>query len=140
MADADKESFFSRWSRLKRKAEERAPEKLPAGAADPKAQAPQLPPLDTLGFDSDYRVFLDPKVDEETRRAALKKLFSDPRFNEMDGLDVYIDDYSKGEPLPAEMLERLRQAQTILEAAKPPAAEAGEQAPSDHQPPEPRDT
>ena len=41
---------------------------------------------------------------EDVRRAALKKLFSDPRFNVMDGLDVYIDDYSKTEPIPPEML------------------------------------
>jgi len=52
------------------------------------------------------------------RRAALKKLFSDPRFNVMDGLDVYVDDYSKSEPIPPAMLAGLRQAQKILEWAK----------------------
>jgi hypothetical protein len=36
----------------------------------------------------------------------------------MDGLDVYIDDYSKPDPLPAEMLATLRQAQKILAWAK----------------------
>jgi hypothetical protein len=77
-----------------------------------------LPPADKLTFDSDYRAFFHPKVDEDVRRAALKKLFSDPRFNVMDGLDVYIDDYSKTEPIPPAMLAGLRQAQKILEWAK----------------------
>ena len=30
----------------------------------------------------------------------MKKLFSDPHFNVMDGLDTYIDDYGKPDPLP----------------------------------------
>jgi len=77
-----------------------------------------LPPLDTLTPESDYRAFFHPKVDEDVRRAALKKLFSDPHFNVMDGLDVYIDDYSKTEPIPAAMLAGLRQAQNILQWAK----------------------
>jgi hypothetical protein len=36
----------------------------------------------------------------------------------MDGLDVYIDDYSKSEPIPPAMLAGLRQAQNILQWAK----------------------
>ena len=36
----------------------------------------------------------------------------------MDGLDTYIDDYSKSEPIPAAMLASLRQAQNILGWAK----------------------
>ena len=123
-AKEDKEEFFSRWSRLKQEARQSqtAPEK-PAESAvqktpDPNGPAPELPPLDKLTLDSDYRDFFHPKVDEGTRRAALKKLFSDPHFNVMDGLDVYIDDYSKTEPIPAAMLASLRQAQKILQWAK----------------------
>ena len=68
-----------------------------------------------------------PKVGEDVRRAALKKLFSDPHFNVMDGLDVYIDDYSKTEPIPAAMLAGLRQAQNIFQWAKEDAeARAGQ--------------
>ena len=52
------------------------------------------------------------------RRAALQKLFSDPHFNVMDGLDTYIDDYSQPNPLPPAMLAGLRQAQNILAWAK----------------------
>src|SRR6185503_11209402 len=91
--------FLSRWSRLKEEARQpqppKAPEKPQEKTADPNAPAPELPPLEKLTFDSDYQAFFHPKVGEDVRRAALKKLFSDPRFNVMDGLDVYIDDYSK---------------------------------------------
>jgi hypothetical protein len=123
--DGDK-GFVSRWSRLKREAREResgpvAP--APAAPVDPQATLPGLPAPGTLTFDSDYRQFLDPRVGEEVRRSALKKLFSDPRFNVMDGLDVYIDDYSKTEPIPAAMLAGLKQAQNILQWAKEDAEE-----------------
>ena len=111
------EDFASRWSRLKQEARQ-LPPKPPAKEADPKAAAPELPPIEKLTIDSDYRDFFHPKVGEDVRRAALKKLFSDPRFNVMDGLDVYIDDYSKTEPIPPAMLAGLRQAQNILGWAK----------------------
>ena len=39
-------------------------------------------------------------VSPEVKNAAMKKLFTDPRYNVMDGLDVYIDDYSKPDPIP----------------------------------------
>jgi hypothetical protein len=112
------EAFLSRWSRLKQEARDPPPEKATVGPADPKAPAPELPPLDKLTFDSDYRAFFHPKVDEDTRRAALKKLFRDSRFNVMDGMDVYIDDYSKSDPIPPAMLAGLKQAQRILEWAR----------------------
>jgi hypothetical protein len=132
----DKEAFLSRWSRLKNEAKQPAPpEERPAAepvagqaAAAAKAPAPELPPLDKLTIDSDYRDFFHPKVDEGTRRAALKKLFSDPHFNVMDGLDVYIDDYSTTEPIPPAMLAGLRQAQKILEWAKQDEEERRKQA------------
>ncbi len=114
----DKEAFLSRWSRLKQEANDPPPQKGADPPVDPKAPLPELPPLDKLTFDSDYRAFFHPKVDEDVRRAALKKLFSDQRFNVMDGLDVYIDDYSKTEPIPPEMLAGLKQAQNILQWAK----------------------
>ena len=116
------EPFGSRWSRLKREARERPVEKR-SEVTDPQAPPPELPQPDTLTFDSDYRQFFHPKVGEDVRRAALKKLFSDPRFNVMDGLDVYIDDYSKTEPIPAAMLAGLKQAQNILQWAREDAEE-----------------
>ena len=121
------EQFLARWSRLKQEAQDQPPQDtLPAKAVDPKAPQPELPPLDKLTPDSDYRAFFHPKVDENVRRAALKKLFSDPRFNIMDGLDVYVGDYSKTEPIPPAMLAGLRQAQKILEWAKGQDSEKGE--------------
>lgn len=126
------EPFLERWSRLKRETGDqpspKPPEKVEVKAADARSPAPELPPIEKLTIDSDYRAFFHPKVSEETRRAALKKLFGDPRFNVMDGLDVYIDDYSKSDPIPPAMLAGLRQAQKILEWARgedPEKKEAG---------------
>ena len=51
-------------------------------------------------------------------RTALKKLFSDPRFNVMDGLDVYIGDYSKPDPIDPAIVRTLVQARYIF---NPPA-------------------
>jgi hypothetical protein len=43
----------------------------------------------------------------------MKKMFSDPHFNVMDGLDIYIDDYSKPDPIPLEMLKRMVQSDML---------------------------
>lgn len=111
------EEFLARWSRLKQEAASQPPVKPQAAArtAEPEAPPPDLPPLDKLTMASDFRGFFHPGVDEGLRRSALKKLFADPHFNVMDGLDVYIDDYSLPNPLPAAMLAQLRQAQKIIE-------------------------
>jgi hypothetical protein len=126
----DKEPFLTRWSKRKHEAREEEAREKPepeASAAqqpaaektgDGRSSRPELPPIEKLDYDSDYRAFLDPRVDEETRRSALKKLFADARFNEMDGLDVYIDDYTKSDPIPAAALASLQQARNILEWAK----------------------
>ena len=127
--DKKEEAFLDRWSRRKQEAKDaptaqKAPEKGPeSGAIDPKGPPPELPPVEKLTIDSDFRGFFHPKVGEDVRRAALKKLFSDPRFNVMDGLDVYIDDYTKNEPIPPEMMAGLRQAQNILRWAQEDAEE-----------------
>jgi Protein of unknown function (DUF3306) len=116
---ADQDDFLARWSRLKQEARE-SPQEPPAPEPKPKAAEaadgppPELPPVESLSIESDYRAFFHPKVDEKVRHAALRKLFSDPGFNVMDGLDIYIDDYSKPDPLPAGMLAQLKQAQRIL--------------------------
>lgn len=116
------DDFFSRWS--KRKAEQPGlPETTPASAAEPTlapTPAPELPPptLDdvaALGYDADFTRFVKPGVDETVRRSAMKKLFTDPHFNVMDGLDIYIDDYTKFEPLPAAMLAMLVHAKPLLD-------------------------
>ncbi len=86
-----------------------APPERPAEAA-----APPLPTLDdvrALTPDADFSRFVAPEVSPEVRNAAMKKLFSDPFFNQMDGLDIYIDDYSKPDPLPASLARKLVSAQ-----------------------------
>jgi len=116
------DNFLSRWSRRKIRARQgeaeaevpppQAPqaagEPLPATAPPPAPPAP-LPPIESLTSESDYSVFMRPDVDSGTRNLAMKKLFEDPRYNVMDGLDTYIDDYSKPDPLPEGWLEKMNQ-------------------------------
>ncbi|MFC5521112.1 DUF3306 domain-containing protein [Polaromonas jejuensis] len=80
----------------------------PAVEADePPAKALSLDDVKLLGKDSDFKPFMARDVGPEVRNAALKKLFADPRFNVMDGLDTYIDDYSISEPIPESMLRQM---------------------------------
>ena len=121
MADDDKKStdqpFLSRWSQRKQAAREAPADAPPAGEVV-DTPVPDLPPVDELTPQSDFSAFMHPKVDPDLRRAALRKLFSDPHFNVMDGLDTYVDDYSQPDPLSPGMLAGLRQAQNILAWAK----------------------
>jgi Protein of unknown function (DUF3306) len=95
-----------------------------AAVVDPAAQA-ALPSVESLSFDSDFTAFLQPEVDESIKRQALRKLFADPRFNVMDGLDVYIDDYNKFEAIPAELVARLNQAKYLFDPPKTRVNEHG---------------
>jgi hypothetical protein len=124
--EAQERFSLARWSRRKLDAAQAAPAP-PAPSAAPATVAPapvKLPPVETLSFDSDFTAFLRPEVDETLKRAALKQLFRDPRFNVMDGLDTYIDDYTKADPIPEDMLAGLlrRFASSEPEAAAAPAA------------------
>lgn len=116
----ERDNFLSRWSRLKTAAasEPAAPAAAtpsPAAAtAAPPAESPPLPSPETLDFESDFSAFMDRKVKDDLRRAALKRLFADPRFNVMDGLDTYIDDYTRGETIPEEMMAKLEHARHTL--------------------------
>lgn len=100
------EKFLDRWSRLKQEARTQTPAPA-AGKRNESGPAPQLPSLESLTLDSDFSAFMHPEVDDGLRRMALKKLFSDPHFNRIDGLDVYIDDYTGADPIPPDLLERL---------------------------------
>ena len=90
------------------------PEVPPAGGAVAK----ELPPVESLTFESEFTQFLKPDVDETIKRAALRKLLRDPHFNVMDGLDTYIDDYTKADPIPADMLKQLVQTRYIFDPPK----------------------
>lgn len=121
---AAEDNFLSRWSRRKIEARAGAAEVQPppppvaAPAADatppdaaPPATAPSapLPPVESLTPESDFAPFMNPEVDGETRSKALKALFADPHFNAMDMMDVYVDDYSKPDPIPASWMDKLEQ-------------------------------
>jgi len=52
-------------------------------------------------------------VAPEVRNAAMKKLFADPHYKLMDGLDIYIDDYSKPSPLAVATLRQMASAKFL---------------------------
>ena len=124
--------FLSRWSRLKTEARQTEDKPLesraeagpargttaPAPAKDSPAlapAAPELPPLESLkGLASEYTEFLKPGIDEGLRRAALKKLFSDPYFETFEKFEAYCEDYTQGEPIPPAMLRTLEHAKRLL--------------------------
>ena len=141
--------FLSRWSQRKTKVRQGPPLPEPVAAAEPPPPAPATVPaavpsapreaavvaerpapltLDDvaqLGCDSDYRKFVAADVTPEVKNAALKKLFTDPHFNVMDGLDTYIDDYGKPDPIPASMLRQMVQSHALglfADEDKDPAA------------------
>ena len=67
--------------------------------------------------------FLSPKVSEELRQIALRKLFSLPQFNVSDGLDDYNEDFTSfaklGDILTADMKHQMEvEARKKLELAQ----------------------
>ena len=150
--------FLGRWSRRKQDASKGLPldepaktkdlpntlASVPMQGASSSVEAPQVEsavsaemadPLPTLEEAqaltpaSDFGHFMRQGVPAEVRNAAVKKLFSDPHFNVMDGLDIYIGDYNIPDPLPAGMLQKMASAQFMNlvppETAAGEAAEAG---------------
>lgn len=101
----EKEPFLARWSRLKREQPAAKPDESPA---------PVLPAIDKLTPESDFAAFMNPKVKDELRRLALKKLFSDPHFNIPDPFEPFSGDWTVGEPIPQEMLATLNQARMLF--------------------------
>ena len=82
--------------------------------AEPAAQAlPTLADVEKLTHESDFKSFMTQGVPPEVRNAAVKKLFADPHFNVMDGLDIYIGDYNTPDPMPPGMLEKMVGAQFL---------------------------
>ena len=128
--------FFSRWAKKPDGGETPAradptlasgqsvaptPPMSQTGPAEPPTveQARQLTPED------DFRAFVQPRVSPEVRNTALRQLFSDPHFNVMDGLDIYIDDYSKPDPLAVGDLARMASAHALrLLKSEPDVADA----------------
>ncbi len=110
---------------------DRPPAQAPAASATPAAAVPTLEDVARLTPQSDFSRFVQPQVPTPVRNAALRKLFADPHFNVMDGLDVYIDDYSRPDPLPAAMARKMVAAQFMRlfdepkTSASPAPADAG---------------
>lgn len=117
------EAFLSRWSRLKRQREtasatptaapgatalhDEAPGEAPAPA--PVLTDADMPPVESLGETSDFSGFLSAGVSQELRDMALRKLFSLPQFNVVDGLNDYDEDYTKLAPLGDTVTYQMRQ-------------------------------
>jgi len=151
--DAPEEPFLQRWSRLKSATRDPADPAGSQGDATPPAPAaegqpaspppaegtgptaPALPDLESLGPDSDYSAFLGPDVDLSMRRAALRKLFRSPKFNVLDGLDDYCDDFTQFAPLAgivtADMRHHVERAARELVAAEDSKQPSP---PTDHEP------
>ncbi len=145
---AGEQGFLDRWSQRKLETETLAPppiealqpavDTVPVEAPEPPDEQltdADMPPLESLGEGSDYRGFLSPKVSEALRKAALRKLFRQSRFNVVDGLDDYAEDFTRFEPLGdlvthemRRMLERTRKAleesDEVEPSAPPQAVEA----------------
>ena len=86
----------------------------PESEAAARAPLPTLEDAARLTPDADFSAFVAKGVDQSVRRLALKKLFADPNFAVMDGLDIYIADYNKAAPLTDAMLASLRHAPGVL--------------------------
>ena len=129
--------FLSRWSRRKNDAREGRVQDEPvhptapvaasastevlaneAVALDPVAKEtprsqPTMADAQQLTPESDFSGFMTKDVMPDVKNAAVKKLFTDPHFNVMDGMDVYIEDYSQSDPLPTAMLRQMVSAKTL---------------------------
>jgi hypothetical protein len=130
------DGFLGRWSKRKLdvkqgravEAEPDVPPALPSPQPSPVSgrgreeiaveAAPEPPPLTlddvkALTGESDFARFVAPDVAPEVKNAAMRKLFADPRYNVMDGMDVYIDDYSQPDPIPPDMLRKMASASVL---------------------------
>ncbi|MDO5690879.1 MAG: DUF3306 domain-containing protein [Pseudomonadota bacterium] len=94
-------------------------------AINEEATSLTLDDVKALTIDSDFKPFVARGVTPEVRNAAFKKLFADPHFNVMDGLDIYIDDYTQPDPLPASMLKQMASAKFLRLVEDEPETPAG---------------
>ncbi len=127
---------LSRWSRLKREQRaaassspmtEESSERISVAASAPLIPTPfvqgvessvELPPLSSISLTEDFTPFMQAKVPQLLKQQALKALFKDPHFNAMDGLDIYIDDYTVFEPISAEDMGKLSAWKSIQNPLK----------------------
>jgi hypothetical protein len=132
MADAERprEGFAGRWSRLK--AEARAVPPVPEAEAEQvlaavpvatetalpeKSEKPaetaappktELPPLESLTKDSDFSLFMNKDVAEDTRKLALRKLWTmDPHFATIDISECHSIDFNAVPTFPNGLLNTI---------------------------------
>ncbi len=86
---------------------------MPANRGVSDASSMELPSIESLNRESDFTPFMAKDVPPGLRNLAMKKLFTDPHYNVMDRLDIYIDDYSQPDPIPPEMLRMLTQSKSL---------------------------
>ena len=134
---ANDDGFLSRWAKRKeqvRSGQAVAPEPVltplpevvalpvvPVAESAPVVEAepalaeplPTMADVALLTRESDYSRFVAAGTDLGVKQAAMKKLFADPHFNLMDGLDTYIDDYGKPDPIPLSMLRQMNQSKIL---------------------------
>lgn len=124
---AQPQSFARRWSQRKlqqQHAQEQTEPRTPAApehnAAKPAAHEAQLPSVDEINEDSEVGMFFGEGVSETLRRQALRKLFRSSKFNVIDGLDDYAEDYNAFQPLGKVMTahQRLREERERLAALR----------------------
>jgi hypothetical protein len=146
------EGLLHRWSRRKAQARQETPSPAPADAGETKAAessaaadlpetpAPpmltdaDMPPIGSLGQNSDYRPFMSPGVSQELRTHALRRMFHSGLFDERCPLDSeYYDCHgyeSLGSMITHEMREEMERAaaalkeqakQALLDPEKPAA-------------------
>lgn len=124
-----REPFLARWSRVKEEQTRTGPadtakssigEPLegkdgqePHPARTSPEAAPPLPSVESLTAQSDFAPFMARDVDPGLRNLAMKKLFTDPHYNIMDRLDIYIDDYSTHPPLSIDVIRQMSISKTL---------------------------
>ena len=143
------EGFLARWSRRKRAAEAGAPDphpdqpavQPPPEPAAPPAEAPpafdlaSLPPVESLGPESDFSVFLRQEVPAALRRAALRRAWVlDPGIRDFIGPADYAWDYNAVDGVPGFALELGGDVKRLLAQAIGMLEEGEEAAPSDPAP------
>jgi len=123
---SDQENFLSRWSRRKRDTanENAQPDKpavtcpdkpaepgpdatpavagtTPAAASTPEIDLTKLPSLDSIGANTDIRVFLQPGVPSALKHAALRRAWSaDPAIRNYIGPAEYAWDFTDPKAMP----------------------------------------
>ncbi len=136
--EGSKEGFLGRWSQRKQDIRAGKPLAEPEMTAKPVAIAgkssdpssvqisettdvtekpevplPTMADVHELTAESDFSPFVAKNVSPEVRNSAMKKLFTDPHYNVMDRLDIYIDDYSQPDPIPESMLRQMVSAKFL---------------------------